>query len=75
MNHYHQACPYISFQDSFPQISNGNFMFNGVPQADFDSFLQYTQGLSTVSELLNIMNYKLILLLYNLLLDPNQMIG
>ncbi|XP_030833876.1 uncharacterized protein LOC105443178 isoform X1 [Strongylocentrotus purpuratus] len=40
MNHYHQACPYISFQDSFPQFSNGNFMFNGKYQADFDSFLQ-----------------------------------
>ena len=40
MNHYHQSCSYISFQDSFPQISNGNFRFNGVLQADFDSFLQ-----------------------------------
>ncbi|XP_030833885.1 uncharacterized protein LOC105440494 isoform X3 [Strongylocentrotus purpuratus] len=29
-----------TLQDSFPQISNGNFRFNGVPQADFDSFLQ-----------------------------------
>eukprot|EP00057_Strongylocentrotus_purpuratus_P014051 XP_011668525.1 PREDICTED: uncharacterized protein LOC105440264 [Strongylocentrotus purpuratus] len=29
-----------TLQDSFPQISDGNFMFNGVPQADFDSFLQ-----------------------------------
>ncbi|XP_030833914.1 uncharacterized protein LOC105441792 isoform X2 [Strongylocentrotus purpuratus] len=29
-----------TLQDSFPQISNGNFRFNRVPQADFDSFLQ-----------------------------------
>eukprot|EP00057_Strongylocentrotus_purpuratus_P014538 XP_011669012.1 PREDICTED: uncharacterized protein LOC105440494 [Strongylocentrotus purpuratus] len=29
-----------TLQDSFPQISNGNFRFNGVLQADFDSFLQ-----------------------------------
>eukprot|EP00057_Strongylocentrotus_purpuratus_P006652 XP_011661126.1 PREDICTED: protein PFC0760c-like [Strongylocentrotus purpuratus] len=27
-------------QDSFPQIRKGNFIFNGNPQADFDSFLQ-----------------------------------
>ncbi|XP_030833888.1 uncharacterized protein LOC100888322 isoform X2 [Strongylocentrotus purpuratus] len=29
-----------TLQDSFPQISNGYFRFNRVPQADFDSFLQ-----------------------------------
>ncbi|XP_030833872.1 uncharacterized protein LOC100887979 [Strongylocentrotus purpuratus] len=29
-----------TLQDSFPQISNGNFMLNGKYQADFDSFLQ-----------------------------------
>ena len=40
MNHYHQSYSFISFQGSFPQIGNGKFMFNGVSQADFDSFLQ-----------------------------------
>ncbi|XP_030833892.1 uncharacterized protein LOC105439790 isoform X2 [Strongylocentrotus purpuratus] len=33
-----------TLQDSFPQISNGNFMFNGVSQTDFDSFLQSLTG-------------------------------
>ncbi|XP_063971333.1 uncharacterized protein LOC135158024 [Lytechinus pictus] len=29
-----------SIQGSFPQISKGNFMFNGMPQKDLQSFLQ-----------------------------------
>eukprot|EP00057_Strongylocentrotus_purpuratus_P007073 XP_011661547.1 PREDICTED: uncharacterized protein LOC100892568 [Strongylocentrotus purpuratus] len=53
MNHYHQSCPYISFQDSFPQIRKGNFRFNGNRQSDFDSFLQLLTKYTTRDYLLD----------------------